>query len=116
MSVARTKKVTGKRSKATGRKVQFLQKPSCTTCRKARKFMERRGFQLYFRDLAKERLSASARTLSLALRPSEAYTVIELRAFAADRMRNDDEFRHVLGNNVELFSRLASIVRIPAAG
>ncbi|HUA01056.1 MAG TPA: ArsC/Spx/MgsR family protein [Candidatus Aquilonibacter sp.] len=36
-----------------------MQKPACTTCRKARKFMERRGFQLYFRDLAKERLSAA---------------------------------------------------------
>ena len=46
------------RAKA-GKKVLFMQKPSCTTCRKARKFMERRGFQLYFRDLAKERLSSS---------------------------------------------------------
>jgi Spx/MgsR family transcriptional regulator len=36
-----------------------MQKPSCTTCRKAKKFMERRGFQLYFRDLAKERLSST---------------------------------------------------------
>ena len=61
-----------------------------------------------------ERLSDSARTLSLALRPSEAYTVTELRAFAADRMRNDEEFQHVLDNNVGLFNRLASIVRIPA--
>src|SRR5271167_4591318 len=43
----------------SGTKVQFLHKPNCTTCRKARKFMERRGFQLYFRDLAKERLSAA---------------------------------------------------------
>jgi arsenate reductase len=42
-----------------GEKVQFLHKPNCTTCRKARKFMEKRGFQLYFRDLAKNRLSVS---------------------------------------------------------
>jgi len=44
-------------SKASGKKVQFLHKPNCTTCRKARKFLEKRGFQLYFRDLAKQRLS-----------------------------------------------------------
>jgi Spx/MgsR family transcriptional regulator len=44
--------------KTAGKKVLFLHKPACTTCRKARKYMERRGFQLYFRDLAKERLSA----------------------------------------------------------
>lgn len=41
------------------KKAIFLQKPTCTTCRKARNFMERRGFQLYFRDLAKERLSSA---------------------------------------------------------
>jgi len=47
------------RVKKSGKVVQFLHKPSCTTCRKAKKFLERRGFQLYYRDLAKERLSAS---------------------------------------------------------
>lgn len=61
-----------------------------------------------------ERLSDSARTLSLALKSSEAYTVTELRAFAADRMRDDEEFRHVLDANAGLFNRLASIVRTPA--
>jgi hypothetical protein len=61
-----------------------------------------------------ERLSDSARTLSLALRPSEAYTVTELRAFAADRLGNDEEFRRVLDANTGLFNRLSSIVRTPA--
>jgi Spx/MgsR family transcriptional regulator len=42
-----------------GKKARFLHKPNCTTCRKAKKFMEARGFQLYFRDLAKEKLSAA---------------------------------------------------------
>jgi arsenate reductase (glutaredoxin) len=43
--------------KKSGKILQFLHKPNCTTCRKARQFLEKRGFQLYFRDLAKERLS-----------------------------------------------------------
>ncbi|MGH9718124.1 MAG: arsenate reductase family protein [Candidatus Acidiferrales bacterium] len=43
--------------KSAGKKVLFLHKPTCTTCRKARKYMERRGFQLHFRDLAKERIT-----------------------------------------------------------
>jgi arsenate reductase (glutaredoxin) len=55
-----TRKASGaKRSAKPGKKVKFLHKPNCTTCRKARSFMERRGFQLYFRDLAKERLSST---------------------------------------------------------
>ena len=54
-------KSAGKASRATKRKktAQFLHKPNCTTCRKAKKFMEKRGFQLYFRDLGKERLSSA---------------------------------------------------------
>jgi len=57
--MAITKARTRRRTAKSGKKVLFMQKPSCTTCRKAKKFMERRGFQLYFRDLAKERLSSS---------------------------------------------------------
>lgn len=49
----------GKRAHNSRKKAKFLGKPNCTTCRKARKFMERRGFQLYFRDLAKDKLSAA---------------------------------------------------------
>ena len=41
------------------KKAEFIQKPSCTTCRKARKYMERRGFELHFRNLDKERLTAA---------------------------------------------------------
>jgi arsenate reductase (glutaredoxin) len=55
MSPTQAKK-TGKRAV---KRARFLHKPSCTTCRKARNFMEKRGFQLYFRDLTKHRLSAA---------------------------------------------------------
>jgi arsenate reductase (glutaredoxin) len=57
-----TKKNTRKPAaarKRKGKSVQFLQKPTCTTCRKARAYMERRGFDLHFRNLDKERLSAN---------------------------------------------------------
>jgi arsenate reductase (glutaredoxin) len=50
---------TAKPAAKTGKNVLFMHKPNCTTCRKAKKFMERRGFQLYFRDLARDRLSAA---------------------------------------------------------
>jgi arsenate reductase (glutaredoxin) len=57
--MAVTKSKAAKRPGKAGRKARFRHKPNCTTCRKARSFMERRGFQLYFRDLAKERLSSA---------------------------------------------------------
>jgi Spx/MgsR family transcriptional regulator len=43
----------------SAKSAQFLQKPTCTTCRKARACMENRGFALHFRNLDKERLSAN---------------------------------------------------------
>lgn len=38
-------------------KIRFLQKPSCTTCRKAKAFLEKRKVELELRDLGKDRLS-----------------------------------------------------------
>lgn len=56
MSPAKTKASSGsKRAK----RVQFLQKPNCTTCRKAKKFMESKGLHLELRDLGKDRLSTA---------------------------------------------------------
>jgi Spx/MgsR family transcriptional regulator len=57
MAVVRKK--AAKRPAKAGKKARFLHKPNCTTCRKAKSFMERQGFQLYFRDLQKERLSSA---------------------------------------------------------
>jgi Spx/MgsR family transcriptional regulator len=38
-------------------KLKFLQKPSCTTCRKAKAFLEKRKVELESRDLGKDRLT-----------------------------------------------------------
>lgn len=51
-------KVAGS-TKKRGKVAEFIHKPNCTTCKKARKFLEKRGFQLYFRDLNKNRLSSA---------------------------------------------------------
>jgi Spx/MgsR family transcriptional regulator len=60
MSPAKTKASAKKTRKVIRtRKAQFLHKPNCTTCRKAKKFMEGHGFQLYFRDLGKDKLSVT---------------------------------------------------------
>jgi len=59
MNATKPKSRKAPRPKKAGKEVKFLQKPTCTTCRKARNFMEKRGFQLYFRDLAKDKLSAA---------------------------------------------------------
>jgi TIR domain len=62
-----------------------------------------------------DRLIDSARSLSAELKRSEAYTVPELRDFAADRMSGDEEFRNALVD-VGLFGRLVSTVKSPGPG
>jgi hypothetical protein len=60
-----------------------------------------------------EALSESARKLSQALTPSSAYTVEELRGYAAARMRNDEEFGEALRDFPSLFNRLIAIILAP---
>jgi Spx/MgsR family transcriptional regulator len=38
-------------------RIKFFQKPSCTTCRKAKAFLEKRHVELDLRDLGKDRMS-----------------------------------------------------------
>ena len=38
-------------------KIKFLQKPSCTTCRKAKAFLEKHKAELDLRDLGTDRMS-----------------------------------------------------------
>ena len=46
-------------AKRSRKSVQFLEKPTCATCRKAARFLKKRGVQLNYRDITKDRLSAT---------------------------------------------------------
>jgi|ERR1700722_2042050 len=59
MAAKKPSKTGSQRSKKKRPSVKFLQKPSCTTCRKARSYMEKCGFGMEFRDLGKEQLSSA---------------------------------------------------------
>jgi Spx/MgsR family transcriptional regulator len=48
---------TAPRARKPKKTLTFLQKSTCATCRKARKFLENRGYHLNYRDLVKERLT-----------------------------------------------------------
>ena len=48
---------TAHRTKNPKKTILFLQKPTCATCHKARRFMEKRGYKLNFRDITKNKLS-----------------------------------------------------------
>jgi Spx/MgsR family transcriptional regulator len=47
------------RARKPKKTVTFLHKPTCATCRKARRFMEKRWYHLNFRDLIKNPLTSA---------------------------------------------------------
>jgi hypothetical protein len=60
-----------------------------------------------------EELSNSAEYRSQTLRPSPAYTVAELRAYAVQRMQDDEELQQAFGHVPGLFDKIVSIVASP---
>jgi Spx/MgsR family transcriptional regulator len=48
---------TASKPKRTRKAVRFLEKPTCATCKKAARFLEKRGVKLNYRDITKDRLS-----------------------------------------------------------
>jgi hypothetical protein len=59
------------------------------------------------------RLTDSARALSLALESSSAYTLDELRDYAAERLRNDEELEEVVSIVDGLLGKLIDIIVTP---
>ena len=74
---------TSSSAKKNRRSIAFLQKPSCTSCRNAKAYMEKCGFDLRLRDIGKDRL-----------RPEEIETLI-----------GDRDYRQFLNTRNELYRR-----------
>jgi Spx/MgsR family transcriptional regulator len=70
-------------TKKNRRIVEFLQKPTCTSCRNAKAYMEKCGFDLRLRDIGKDRL-----------RPEEIESLI-----------GDRDYRQFLNTRNELYRR-----------
>jgi Spx/MgsR family transcriptional regulator len=97
-------------SKKSGKKVKFLQKPACTTCRKARSFMEKRGFQLYFRDLGKERLSAAELEKLIGPRDHNDFLNTRNKLFRRKKMKDNPPTRK---EAVRLMAQEPNLIRRP---
>jgi arsenate reductase (glutaredoxin) len=80
-------------TKRAARKARFYHKPNCSTCRKAKKFMENRGFQLYFRDLAKERLSAAELEKLIGARDYKQFLNPHNKLYRAENMKQEPPTR-----------------------
>ena len=98
------------KKKRRGRKAKFPHKSTCTTCRKARSFMERRGFQLYFRDLAKERLSSAKLEKLIGLRDHTEFLNPRNELFRRKKMKTNPPSRR---EAIKMMAREPNLIRRP---
>jgi arsenate reductase len=108
--MATTRARTARRTAKSGKKVLFMQKPTCTTCRKAKKFMERRGFQLYFRDLAKERLSAAELEKLIGKRDYTDFLNPRNEVYRKENMKEEPPTRK---QAIRLMAKVPNLIRRP---
>ena len=110
MSAAKPKSRKATWSKMAAKEVKFLQKPTCTTCRKARSFMGKRGFRLYFRDLAKDKLSAAELEKLIGKRDYTDFLNTRNELFRRKKMKDNPPTRK---EAVRLMAQEPNLIRRP---
>jgi len=98
------------RAKRSGKTVKFLQKPTCATCRKARRFMEKRGYKLNYRDLVKDRLSASELQKLIGKHDHEDFLNPRSEIFRKKKMKDNPPSRR---EAIGLMARNPDLIRRP---
>jgi Spx/MgsR family transcriptional regulator len=101
---------TAPRAKRTRKSVNFLAKSTCATCRKARRFMERRGYRLNYRDLVKERLSASELQKLIGKHDHEDFLNSRCEVFRKKKMKDIPPSRR---EAIGLMARNPDLIRRP---
>src|ERR1700683_2046456 len=110
---ASTKAKTGSKARKLGKVLQFYHKPNCSTCRKARSFLEKRGFQLYFRDLAKERMSPAELEKLIGKRDHTEFLNTRNETYREKDMKETPPSRK---EAIKLMSQEPNLIRRPVVG
>jgi Spx/MgsR family transcriptional regulator len=111
MKRSATGKVPGsKRVRRAGKTVNFLQKSTCATCRKARRFLENRGVHIHYRDLVKERLSPSELEKLIGKHDHEDFLNPRSEVFRKKKMKDKPPSRR---DAIKLMARNPDLIRRP---
>ena|SRR6202521_1315505 len=101
---------TAPRAKRLRKTVNSLQKSTCATCRKARRFLEKRGYKLNYRDLVKERLSASELQKLIGKHDHEDFLNPRCEVFRKKKMKDKPPSRR---EAIGLMARNPDLIRRP---
>jgi Spx/MgsR family transcriptional regulator len=91
-------------------KIKFLQKSSCTTCRKAKAFLEKRKAVLELRDLGKDRLSVAELDEIIGKRDHRMFLNTRNELYRARKMGQNPPSREVA---VQLMAAEPNLIRRP---
>lgn len=90
--------------------VQFLQKPTCTSCRNARAYMEDLGFGLEFRNLDKERLRVAELDALIGTRDHREFLNTRNELYRAKNMKQNPPSR---AEALRLMAETPNLIRRP---
>jgi Spx/MgsR family transcriptional regulator len=88
----------------------FLQKPSCGTCIKARKFLVKRGFRLNYRDITKDPLSVSELEKLIGKHDHEEFLRPKSDTYVKMKMKENPPSRR---DAIRLMARDPELIRRP---
>jgi Spx/MgsR family transcriptional regulator len=101
---------TASRAKKPKKIVNFLYKPTCATCRKARRFMEKRGYELNFRDLTKNRLTSAELEKLIGKRDHEEFLNPRSELYRKNHMKDKPPSRR---EAIRMMARDPNLIRRP---
>jgi len=92
------------------RKVKFLQKPTCTTCRKAKAFLEKLGAELELRNLDTERLSEPELDKLIGTQDHRRFLNTRNELYRARKMKDNPPGR---ADAIKLMAKNPNLIRRP---
>jgi arsenate reductase len=93
-----------------GKKIKFLQKPTCTTCRKAKAFLEKLGGELELRNLDTERLSEAELDKLIGNRDHRAFLNTRNELYRTRKMKDNPPGR---ADAIKLMAKNSNLIRRP---
>lgn len=92
------------------KKISFYQKPTCTTCRKSKAYLEKRGATLELRNLDTERLSASELDQLIGKRDHREFLNTRNELYRSRKMKDNPPTR---AETIKLMAETPNLIRRP---
>jgi arsenate reductase (glutaredoxin) len=92
------------------KRVKFIQKPTCTTCRKAKAFLEKLGVELELRNLDTERLSESELNKLIGTQDHRKFLNTRNELYRTRKMKDKAPWR---ADAIKLMAKNPNLIRRP---